>query len=204
MLRLMPGSPLVIATHNQGKRLEFATLLAPAGIICTDAAALNLAAPAETGADFAENAQIKALSAARATGLAALADDSGLSVAALGGDPGLRSARFAQECGGYTEAMARLIAASRGDTRAWFTCALCLAMPTGETATYLGFCHGNIAEHPRGTKGFGYDPIFVPLGQTASFAELSAEQKHQISHRARAISQFLAVLPVLSQGAARC
>lgn len=204
MLRLMPGRPLVIATHNQGKRQEFATLLAPAGIICTDAAALNLAEPAETGADFAENAQIKALSAARATGLAALADDSGLSVAALGGDPGLRSARFAQECGGYTEAMARLIAASRGDTRAWFTCALCLAMPTGETATYLGFCHGNIAEHPRGTKGFGYDPIFVPSGQTASFAELSAEQKHQISHRARVISQFLAVLPVLSQGAARC
>jgi XTP/dITP diphosphohydrolase len=202
MLRLNPGSTLVIATHNQGKRQEFATLLAPAGIICTDAAALNLAEPEETGVNFAANAQIKAQSAAGATGLAALADDSGLSVAALGGAPGLRSARFAQECGGYAEAMARVIAASRGDNRAWFTCALCLALPTGETATYLGFCHGIIAEQPRGTSGFGYDPIFVPLGQTASFAELSADQKHQISHRARAIRQFLAVLPELNQPAA--
>ena len=198
MTLLHAGSRLVIATHNAGKRREFASLLAASRIDCTDAAALGLAEPAETGADFAENAQIKALSAARASGLASLADDSGLSVAALGGAPGLRSARFAEECGGYPAAMAQIIAASRDDDRAWFTCALCLAFPTGETATYLGYCFGIIAAQPQGGNGFGYDPIFVPSGQTASFAELPAAQKHAISHRARASRQLLAALADLN------
>ena len=198
MSLLRAGSRLVIASHNAGKRREFASLLAESGIDCTDAAVLGLAEPAETGADFAENAQIKALSAARASGLASLADDSGLSVAALGGAPGLRSARFAEECGGYPVAMAQIIAASREDDRAWFTCALCLAFPTGETATYLGFCHGVIAAQPQGSHGFGYDPIFIPSGLTASFAELSAVQKHAISHRARASRQLLSSLGKLS------
>ena len=184
---------LVVATHNPGKLAEFATLLAPLGREVVSAAALGLPEPAETGASFGENARLKALAAARAAGLPALADDSGLCVAALDGGPGVLSARYA--AGDYPGAFARIIraAAARGDWRARFVCALCLARPDGGTATYLGEVAGRIAAAPRGSAGFGYDPIFVPDGGERTFAKLGAG-KDAISHRAAAFAQLRLVL----------
>ena len=192
--RLARGARLVIATHNEGKRMEFAGLLAPFGIGCVSAAELGLAEPVEDAPDFAGNARIKALAAARAASLPALADDSGLSVAALGGAPGVHSARFAREQGGYPRAMAAILERAGDDRRAAFACALCLASPEGETATYLGFAHGTLARAPRGESGFGYDPIFIPLGGSRSYAEMSRAEKSAISHRARAFRQLMAAL----------
>jgi XTP/dITP diphosphohydrolase len=182
----------VVATHNPGKLAEFASLLRPLGVSAVSAGALGLAEPDETGASFAANAQLKALAAARAAGLPALADDSGLLVAALDNGPGIYSARYAG--GDYPAAFERIIAAaaSRDDWRARFTCALCLAQPDGETATFIGQVDGRIADAPAGAGGFGYDPIFIPFGGQASFAELGAEVKDRISHRARAFAQFAA------------
>ncbi|GAN74589.1 deoxyribonucleotide triphosphate pyrophosphatase [Acidiphilium multivorum AIU301] len=191
-MRLERGQRVVIATHNAGKLAEFALLLAPHGLDCVSSGALGLKEPAEDAPDFAGNARIKALAAATASGLAAIADDSGLEVAALGGAPGVRSARFAQEAGGYAAAMANIIAASRADDRAAFAAAICLATPEGRTFTYLGWCRGRIAPAPRGDGGFGYDPVFVPLGETRSFAELDKAEKSAISHRYRALRQFAA------------
>jgi XTP/dITP diphosphohydrolase len=192
--RLRRGARLVIATHNEGKRMEFAALFAPFGIECLSAAALGLAEPVEDAPDFAGNAQIKARAAAQAASLPALADDSGLSVAALGGAPGVHSARFAREHGGYPQAMAEILAQLGADRRAAFACALCLASPEGETATYLGFTHGMLARTPCGEGGFGYDPIFIPLGETRSYAEMTRADKSAISHRARAFRQLAAAL----------
>ncbi len=182
---------LIIATHNAGKLREFAQLLAPLGLHLLAAGSLGLAEPDETSTSFAGNAQIKALAAASASGLPALADDSGLSVAALNGAPGVQSARYAM--GDYPGTFARILAAARAadEYRAWFTCALCLAQPDGTTATYIGHAHGRLAA-PRGANGFGYDPIFVPDGHTQTYAELGPQMKDQISHRARAVAQFLA------------
>jgi XTP/dITP diphosphohydrolase len=184
-------SRIVIATHNQGKIKEFLPLLAPLGLEPISAGALGLPEPEETADTFPGNARIKALAASRASGLPALADDSGLSVAALGGAPGILSARFA--AGDYPAAFARITAAAQAadEWRAWFTCALCLARPDGTTATYIGQAHGRIAP-PRGNAGFGYDPIFIPDGYTQTYAELGATIKDQISHRARAFLQFAA------------
>ncbi len=184
---------LVIATHNAGKLKEFQALLAPLGYEAVSAGALGLPEPAETAPDFAGNARIKALAAARASGLPALADDSGLCVAALNGQPGVYSSRYAGD--DYPGAFAKIIAAAktRDNWAAWFTCALCLAQPDGSTATYIGEAHGRIAAAPRGAAGFGYDPIFIPEGYEQSYAELGPE-KDKISHRARACAQMTAAL----------
>jgi XTP/dITP diphosphohydrolase len=184
---------LVIATHNAGKLKEFAPLLAPLGFVLKSAGELGLPEPEESAPDFAGNARLKALAAARAAGLPALADDSGLSVAALGGGPGVQSARYAG--GDYPAAFARILlaVAERGEARAYFTAALCLALPDGTTHTYVGEAHGHIAPEPRGLGGFGYDPIFIPDGYEQSFAELGAE-KERISHRAKAFAQLAAAL----------
>ncbi len=189
-----PMKRLVMATHNAGKAAEFAALLAPLGWEVLSAASLGLAEPAETAPDFAGNAALKARAAARASGLPALADDSGLCVAALSGGPGVFSARYA--AGDYPAAMARIIAAASAanEHRAHFVCALCLAQPDGQTATYIGQTDGLIAPSPRGEGGFGYDPIFLPRGHALSYAELPAATKNQISHRARAIAQLRAAL----------
>jgi len=180
---------LLIATHNPGKLAEFAALLNPLGIEAIGAGALALPEPEETQADFAGNAQLKASAAARGAGMAALADDSGLCVAALGGGPGVRSARYA--AGDYPAAFTRIIAAATAanEWRAHFVCALCLATPDGKTATYIGLADGLIAREPEGAGGFGYDPIFVPNGYEHSFARLGLEVKERISHRARAFAQ---------------
>ena len=185
---------LVIATHNAGKLKEFRPLLAPLGYALTSAGELSLPEPEETAGTFPGNARIKALAAAQASGLPALADDSGLSVAALGGGPGVYSARYA--AGNYPGAFARLIAAcaEADEWRARFTCALCLAQPDGATATYIGLAHGRIAPAPEGVGGFGYDPVFIPDGYTQSYAALGAAVKDAISHRAQAIAQLLAAL----------
>lgn len=185
---------ILVATHNKGKLAEFAGLLGPLGIAVVSAGELGLAAPEETGASFAENAKLKARAAALASGLPALADDSGLCVAALGGAPGIYSARFAD--GDYASAFARIIAAcaEADEWRARFVCALCYAQPNGETATYIGQADGVIAKAPEGTGGFGYDPIFVPLGYEQSYAVLGVAVKDKISHRARAMAQMVSAL----------
>ena len=179
----------MIATHNPGKIKEFLPLLAPLGLEPVSAGELGLAEPEETSDTFPGNARIKALAAARASGLPALADDSGLSIAALGGAPGVYSARYA--AGDYPAAFTRILTAAEAaqEFRAWFTCALCYAQPDGTTATYIGEAHGRVAA-PQGTAGFGYDPIFIPDGYEQSYAELGAEIKDGISHRARAVAQF--------------
>jgi XTP/dITP diphosphohydrolase len=185
---------LVLATHNAGKAAEFGALLAPAGWEVVGAGALGLAEPEETAADFVGNARLKAVAAAKASGMRALADDSGLCVAALDGGPGVYSARYA--AGDYAAAFERIIAAARArdEWRAWFMCVLCLAAPDGSTACYGGRAGGVIAPAPRGVGGFGYDPIFIPDGYEQSYAELGAEVKGRISHRGRAVAQILAVL----------
>lgn len=185
---------ILIATHNAGKLKEFAALLAPLGIEAVGAGAMGLAEPAESAADFAGNARLKALAAARAAGIAALADDSGLCVAALGGGPGVFSARYA--AGDYGAAFARIIeaCAAAGEWRARFVCALCLAQPDGTAATFIGQADGVIAREPGGAGGFGYDPVFVPEGYEKTYAELGSAVKDMISHRARAFAQVAARL----------
>ncbi len=191
--RLQPGTRLVIATHNPGKLREIAALLAPLGVQAVSAGDLGLPEPEEDAPDFAGNARIKALAAARASGLPALADDSGFCAAALDGAPGVVSARWAGPAKDFGMAMARVnteIGAS-DDHRAWFIAALCLAWPDGHTATYIGRIDGVAVWPPRGAHGFGYDPMFVPAGRSDSFGEMNTDEKHAISHRARAFAQLL-------------
>lgn len=192
--RLAAGDTLVLASHNAGKLRELAELLAPYRIAARGAGELGLAEPEETEPDFAGNARLKALAAARAAGLPALADDSGFSVAALGGAPGALSARWAGPDKDFAAAMARVEREMAGaaDRRAWFSCALCLAWPDGVTATFLGRVEGAASFPPRGGHGFGYDPIFVPLGDTRTFAEMAPGEKDRLSHRARAMAQLVA------------
>ncbi|MBU6418937.1 MAG: RdgB/HAM1 family non-canonical purine NTP pyrophosphatase [Proteobacteria bacterium] len=184
---------IVIATHNPGKLKEFQDLLAPLGYEVTSSGVLGLPAPAETAPDFAGNARIKAVAAAKASGLPALGDDSGLSVSALNGQPGIYSSRYAGD--DYPGAFAKIIAAAdaKNDRHAWFTCALCLAQPDGSSNTYIGEAHGHIAPSPRGESGFGYDAIFIPNDYEQTYAELGSE-KDRISHRARAFTQLYEVL----------
>ena len=193
---LAPGSRLVLASHNRGKLKELAPLLAPLRLELMSAADLGLPEPAETEADFVGNARLKALAAARAADLPALADDSGFSVAALGGAPGVYSARWAGPARDFAAAMRRVHdeVGEAADRRAWFSCALCVAWPHGETATFLGRAEGNFIWPPRGAHGFGYDPVFVPLGGTRTYGEMLAEEKDTASHRARAMAQLLAAL----------
>lgn len=203
-MRLQPG-PIVLASHNPGKLREFADLLAPFGLDVTSAAALGLPEPEETGATFAANAVLKARAAAEASGLAALADDSGLAVDALGGDPGIHSARWAGPDKDFGGAMARVEAklqergAARPEhRRAHFIAVLALATPDGEVETYEGRVDGALVWPPRGEFGFGYDPMFLPDGHARTFGEMPTQEKHgwrpeggePLSHRARAFARF--------------
>ena len=195
---------LVIATHNAGKLREISALLAPYGLECVSAGDLGLPEPAETGVTFAENALIKARAAAAASGLPALADDSGLCVAALGRRPGVYTADWAERQAfegpkgrDWYMAMGKVegLLCEQGadvDRSAYFACVLALAWPSGENATYEGRVSGALTWPPRGTLGFGYDPVFVPAGHTETFAELAPSAKHAISHRADAFAKLVA------------
>lgn len=192
--KLTPGGKLVLASHNQGKLVELTALLRPRGIDVVSAAALGLPEPEEPAPDFAGNARIKALAAAMATGLPAFSDDSGFCVAALNGEPGVLSARWAGPGRDFAHAMALVHerAGDAADRRAWFMAALCLAWPDGHTEVFMGRVDGTLVWPPRGGKGFGYDPVFVPEGGTRTFAEMDPEAKHAVSHRARAFAQVMA------------
>ncbi|OCC24554.1 non-canonical purine NTP pyrophosphatase, RdgB/HAM1 family [Croceicoccus estronivorus] len=204
MTRKLGSGKLVIATHNAGKLKEISALLAPYGMECISAGALGLPEPAETGTTFIENALIKAHAAAKASQLPALADDSGLSVAGLGGKPGVYTADWAErqwfegEPGrdwymamGKVEGMLQAFG-PQADRNCWFSCVLAIAWPDGTSAVYEGRVDGHYIWPPRGERGFGYDPVFVPKGQKRSFAEIDPEEKHRISHRADAFAKLVA------------
>ena len=192
--KLARGAKLVLASHNKGKLREIADLLRPHAVEIASAGDLGLPEPEDTEPDFAGNARLKALAAAQASGLPALADDSGFCVAALNGAPGVLSARWAGPAKDFVAAMDRVRQAvgSGEDKRAWFVCVLCLAWPDGHTESFLGRVDGQIAWPPRGTRGFGYDPMFVPAGASLTYGETDPDEKHATSHRARAFAQLLA------------
>jgi XTP/dITP diphosphohydrolase len=184
------GERLVIASHNPGKLDEIAALLAPFGVQTVGAGELGLPEPEETGTTFEENAELKARLAADAAGLPALADDSGLVVPALGGAPGIYSARWAGPTKDFRAAMERVHRElGQKDRRAYFVAVLALAWPDGEIALFRAEVHGRLTWPPRGDRGFGYDPIFVPAGYEMTFGELDAA-KRRISHRARAFEKL--------------
>lgn len=194
MARQLTAAKLVIASHNQGKVDEIAALLMPFGTEVMSVGDLALPVPDETGDTFIANAEIKARAAAAATGLAALADDSGLCVAALAGAPGVRSADWAGPQRDFRQAMRRVqkMLDGRDDRGAWFICALVLAWPDGHIEAFEGRVDGHLVWPPRGSRGFGYDPMFVPNGHSLTFGEMSPDQKHAISHRADAFAQLVA------------
>jgi XTP/dITP diphosphohydrolase len=196
MARKIEGG-LVIATHNPGKLREMRDLLAPYGIDAVSAGELSLAEPEETGASFRENARIKAIAATKASGLPAFADDSGLVVDALGGAPGIHSARWAGPEKDFAAAMKKietlLSEHKAADRSAHFVAALCVAWPDGHVEDFEGRVDGKVIWPPRGTAVFGYDPLFLADGYTRTFGEMSADEKHSLppkgkglSHRARA------------------
>jgi XTP/dITP diphosphohydrolase len=197
LARRFEGDRLVVASHNPGKVSEIGALLEPFAITVLPAAELGLEEPEETGESFAANARIKALAAARASGLPALADDSGLAVAALDGAPGVRSARWAGPGRDFGSAMAKVErklaeagARALPERRAAFVAALCLAWADGHAELFEGRVEGTLVWPVRGTKGFGYDPMFVPDGHDLTFAEMEPADKHAISHRARAFAKL--------------
>src|SRR6266851_1336806 len=190
--RLDRGERLVIASHNRGKLDEIAALLRPFGVETIGAGVLGLPEPEETGASFEENAALKARLAAQASGLPALADDSGLVVPALAGAPGIYSARWAGPSRDFRVAMARVQRElADKDRHAQFVAVLALAWPDGEVALFRGEARGQLTWPPRGERGFGYDPIFVPDGYRMTFGEMGPAYKHQISHRARAFAKLV-------------
>ena len=196
-LKLEPGLKLVAATHNPGKVPEIAALLEGRFEILT-AGQLGLPEPDETETTFVGNALLKARHAADLSGLIALADDSGLSVTALGGSPGVYSARWAGPTKDFAVAMAkveeRLLETGSDDRSAWFTSALAVAWPNGPAVVVQGEVHGQLTFPPRGTRGFGYDPIFVPDGHDVTFGEMEPAAKDAMSHRARAFAKLKAAL----------
>ncbi|MEZ5655764.1 MAG: RdgB/HAM1 family non-canonical purine NTP pyrophosphatase [Sphingobium sp.] len=194
--KLAPGK-LVIASHNAGKVREIAELLGPYGIEPVSAGSLGLPEPEETGTTFIANAELKAMQAADLSGLPALADDSGLCVDALNGDPGIFSARWAGPEKNFGIAMQSVHDAieekgAQAGRDAHFICALALAWPDGHVEAFEGRVDGVIVWPPRGDKGFGYDPIFQPTGHDISFAEMEPADKHAMSHRADAFRQLVA------------
>jgi len=193
MARRFLGGRLVMASHNAGKVREIADLLKPHDAQIVSASELGLAEPEETGTTFTANAELKALAAARATGLPALADDSGLAVAALDGQPGIYSARWAGPKRNFSEAMERVDQelGPDADRRAWFVSALSLAWPDGHCETYEGRVTGTLVWPPRGEFGFGYDPMFQPDGHEMTFGEMAPDDKHAISHRAVAFRKLI-------------
>lgn len=196
-LRLEPGLKLVVATHNPGKVPEIAALL-DGRFELVAAGTLGLPEPEETETTFVGNALLKARHAAELTGMIAIADDSGLSVAALDGSPGVYSARWAGPGKDFAQAMAkveeRLEETGSDDRSAWFTSALAVAWPGGPSVVVQGEVHGTLTFPPRGTRGFGYDPIFVPEGHETTFGEMEPAAKDAMSHRARAFEQLKAAL----------
>lgn len=207
-MRPIDNKTFVLASHNKGKLREFSDLLAPFGYTVRSAAELGLPEPEETGTTFEENARIKALAAAEATGLPALSDDSGLCVDALDGAPGVYTADWATKDDGSRDFMMamektqKLLSEAGADTpekrTGRFVATLCLCFPDGETEYYRGEAEGYLVWPPRGTDGFGYDPVFQPEGYDVTFGEMTAEEKHgwkpgdehALSHRARAFQKF--------------
>ena len=203
-MRKLGSETLVIATHNVGKLKEIGALLAPFGLNCISAGSLGLPEPPETGKTFIDNALIKARAAAESSGLPALADDSGLCVAALDGRPGVYTADWAERqwfegmpgrdwylAMGKVEGLLAELGPD-ADRSCHFACVLAIAWPDGEAVAYEGSAEGTLTWPPRGTMGFGYDPVFVPQGETRTFAEHDPEEKHRISHRADAFAKLVA------------
>ncbi len=203
-MRKLGSETLVIATHNAGKLKEISALLAPHGVACISAGSLGLPEPPETGTSFVANALIKARAASEASGLPALADDSGLCVAALDDLPGVYTADWAERqwfegspgrdwymAMGKVEGRLQALGAAV-NRNCWFACVLAIAWPDGEHAVYEGRVNGSLTWPPRGTMGFGYDPVFVPSGASLTFAELDPAEKHRISHRADAFARLVA------------
>ncbi len=186
---------LIVASHNPGKVREIGALLAPLGVEAVSAGELGLPEPEETGATFEENAALKARAAAAKGAKPALADDSGLCVPALGGAPGIYSARWAGPDRNFKRAMNAVEAELQktgGAPNAFFVCVLALAEPNGAVRMFRGEAHGRLVFPGRGTRGFGYDPIFLPEGRGLTFGEMDPDEKHAISHRAAAFEKFLA------------
>ena len=204
MNRKLGSGKLVIATHNAGKLKEIGALLEPFGVDCISAGSLGLPEPAETGKTFVANALIKARAAAEASGLPAVADDSGLSVVALDGRPGVYTADWAERQWfegdpgrDWYMAMGKVegLLQAKGPEAprdAWFSCVLAIAWPDGEHVVYEGRTDGSLTWPPRGQMGFGYDPVFVPKGRDQTFAEIDPSEKHAISHRADAFAKLKA------------
>jgi XTP/dITP diphosphohydrolase len=192
---------LVLASHNPGKLAELRALLAPHGVEITSSCELGLPEPAETGLTFADNARLKAHAAAQASGLPALADDSGLEVQGLDGAPGVHSARWAGPERDFAKAMARVRdeltkpagTFAEADRSAAFVAVLCLAWPDRHEELAEGRVEGELVDPPRGSGGFGYDPMFVPEGESRTFGEMAPADKQRLSHRARALRQLLAI-----------
>ncbi len=198
--KIRPSNKLIIASHNQGKVTEIRDLLEPLGLELISAASLNLPEPEETANTFSGNARLKAEAATLATGFPAFADDSGLSVDALDGEPGIYSARWAGEDKDFAMAMKKVNAALcevdvnlkiKASRSASFFCALALSWPDNKTEIFEGSINGTLCWPPRGGNGFGYDPIFIPTGYHETFGEFDQKLKHSISHRAKAFAKFL-------------
>ena len=201
MARRFSAPRLVLASHNPGKLSELRALLTPHGVAITSSGELGLPEPEESGATFADNARLKAHAAAQASGLPALADDSGLEAHGLGGAPGVHSARWAGPERDFAKAMARVRdelrlrfgAFARADRSAAFVAVLCLAWPDGHDELAEGRVEGELVDPPRGSGGFGYDPMFVPEGGDRTFGEMAPADKQRLSHRARALRRLVAM-----------
>jgi len=207
-MHLPKGTKIVVASHNGGKLKEFADLMEPFGLEANSAREYGLPEPEETGTTFEENAYIKAFAAAKATGLPALSDDSGLMIDALQGAPGVYTANWAETPDGTRDfavamqraevAMQEVGAVEPAQRKGRFVAVICLAWPDGEAEYFRGEAHGTLVWPPRGDKGFGYDPVFMPDGHERTFGEMSAEEKHgwkpgqaeALSHRAKAFQKF--------------
>lgn len=198
MARRLSAGRLVVASHNPGKIVEINDLISPFGLEAVSAGELGLPEPEETGVTFRENAELKARAAAEGANLPALADDSGLAVDVLNGDPGIYSARWAGPNKDFALAMEKVrdaiaeTGAEPGGQAAQFVCALSLCWPDGHCETFQGTVAGTLAFPPRGNRGFGYDPVFVPDGHTITFGEMAPDKKHAMSHRADAFAQLVA------------
>lgn len=195
MARQFLESKIIIASHNKGKVDEIKNLLIPLGISVISSSDAELPEPEETGVNFIENAEIKSQIASELSGLPAIADDSGLSVSALGGAPGIYSARWAGKSKDFNRAMKRvadaLLISGSSNKEAYFHCALSLSWPDGECESVEGILPGKIVWPARGKKGFGYDPMFLPDGYKETFGEMNPNKKHKISHRAIAYKKLI-------------
>lgn len=192
MARQFSGDELVVASHNPGKVSEIGALIAPHGVRAVSAASLGLPEPEETGTSFRENAELKALTAAAGADMVALADDSGLVVPSLDGAPGIHSARWGGAGKDFDLAMKKVHQALGDKSRkAWFACVLSIAWPDGHMESFEGRVDGELVWPPRGARGFGYDPIFVALGESRTFGEIEPDRKHAMSHRADAFAKLI-------------